>query len=91
MLCVQLTVSAQDQGVPTSLIASQPATVFINVIRNQFSPVFVSTPYSVDIPQTIGLFARVFTVTASDSDLQVRSGDMGGTDTSSVKAAGWWW
>lgn len=69
---VQLTVSAQDQGVPTSLIASQPATVFINVIRNQFSPVFLSTPYTVDISQNVGIFASIFTVTASDSDLQVR-------------------
>ncbi|XP_076458558.1 cadherin EGF LAG seven-pass G-type receptor 1-like [Babylonia areolata] len=65
-----LTISAQDQGVPTSLIASQPATVFINVIRNQFGPVFRNTPYSVEISQNTGLFASIFTVSALDNDLQ---------------------
>ncbi|KAL8559117.1 hypothetical protein ACOMHN_046165 [Nucella lapillus] len=64
-----LKIRAQDQGGPIALIA-QPATVFINVIRNQFSPFFSNTPYSVDISQNTGLFASIFTVLAVDNDLQ---------------------
>ena len=66
-----LTVIAEDQGVPTALRSTVPATVFIEVIRNQFSPVFVNTPYAVEVSQGTGQFATIFTVTATDSDLQV--------------------
>ncbi|GFR89571.1 protocadherin Fat 4 [Elysia marginata] len=65
-----LTVQAQDLGVPAPLIASPSAIVNINVLRNQFAPVFINTPYQSTIQPGTTPGTNIFTVTATDSDLR---------------------
>jgi hypothetical protein len=62
-----MTVFARDQGTP-QLQSDQSATVTINVIRNNFGPVFQDTPYRTDISQSISSGTSVYRVTATDAD-----------------------
>lgn len=61
---------ATDQG-SSPRSASQPATVTINVIRNQFPPVFVNTPYATSLPFTVAAGSSVYNVNATDADTRV--------------------
>ncbi|XP_046583162.1 protocadherin Fat 1-like [Haliotis rubra] len=63
----QLTVQATDRGA-SPLSSAQPASVTINVVRNQASPVFVQTPYDTTVLRTAGANTPVVTVTATDAD-----------------------
>lgn len=69
-LTLQLSVVVSDTGVP-SLTSSQRASVIINVIRNQFPPNFISTPYATTINRTVLQGTNIFTVSAVDQDTQV--------------------
>jgi len=62
-----ITVGAYDLGTPQR-VASQDATVFISVQRNQFDPVFINQPYDRTIQQDVGLGTFVVRVTATDRD-----------------------
>lgn len=59
-----------DTGVP-SLTSSQRASVIINVVRNQFPPNFINTPYATTINRTVLQGTTVYTVSAVDQDIQV--------------------
>ncbi|XP_046564129.1 protocadherin Fat 1-like, partial [Haliotis rubra] len=63
----QLTVQATDRGA-SPLSSAQPASVTINVVRNQASPVFVQIPYDTTVLRTAGANTPVITVTATDAD-----------------------
>jgi hypothetical protein len=69
-LTLQLSVVVSDTGVP-SLTSSQRASVIINVIRNQFPPNFINTPYATTVNRTIFQGTTIFTVSAVDQDTQV--------------------
>lgn len=62
-----MTVYARDYGTPR-LQSFDFATVTINVIRNNFGPVFQNTPYSRSISQSTASGTSVFRVTATDAD-----------------------
>ena len=59
---------AYDLGTPTRRNSTILANIFINVIRNNFPPVFISEPYSTQIPESQQAFTSVFRVTATDAD-----------------------
>ncbi|KAH3873303.1 hypothetical protein DPMN_036535 [Dreissena polymorpha] len=61
-----LTVGAYDLGTPSR--SAQDATVFISVVRNQFSPDFINDPYSVTIEQNRLIGSLVLRVSATDAD-----------------------
>ena len=64
----QMTVVAHDQGNPRK---SAEATVSITVQRNEFPPVFHNAPYSQTVSENIRNGSGIFTIQASDQDLQV--------------------
>jgi hypothetical protein len=66
----QMTVFARDFGTP-QLQSLESATVTINVIRNNFGPVFQNTPYAREISQSIATGTSVFRVNATDADTSV--------------------
>lgn len=65
-----MTITARDFGTPR-LQTTNPITVTIFVIRNQFSPVFQSLPYARNMQQTVSAGTSVFQVTATDADTRV--------------------
>lgn len=56
-----------DNGIPTRQALS-PAIVSLTVLRNQFDPFFVSSPYVATIPETTSTGSSVLQVTARDQD-----------------------
>ena len=69
--CVfQFIVRARDQSYPERV---DTANVQINIIRDQFAPVFSLQDYRVTIPETLQVNSSTafITVTATDQDLQV--------------------
>ena len=66
----QFIVRARDQSYPEKL---DTASVQIDIIRDQFTPVFNLQDYRVTIPETAQVNATqpFVTVTATDRDLQV--------------------
>lgn len=72
MMCFfffQFNVVASDQSQPAR---SATATVIVNVLRSNFPPVFVNTPYSTGASIGIAVGTSIYRVTATDSDLLVR-------------------
>lgn len=66
----QFRVFAYDLGTPRRN-STNAADVFINVIRNNFSPQFINTPYSVNIAETVPGGSSIFQTTAIDQDTNV--------------------
>ena len=66
----QFIVRARDQSYPEKL---DTASVQVDIIRDQFAPVFSLQDYRVTIPETVQVNASLpfITVSASDRDLQV--------------------
>ena len=63
-------------GEPEPCLANRPATVKIQVIRNEFSPVFSENgQYSAKIDETLGNNLRVSSVRANDRDQRVSVSD----------------
>ncbi|XP_071105610.1 protocadherin Fat 4-like isoform X2 [Haliotis cracherodii] len=60
-------VVARDHGSPS--LDSTPASVTINVRRNDFPPVFNNEPYTTDLREDASVNDTVFTVNAVDRDL----------------------
>ena len=70
-VCIfQFIVRARDQSYPEKL---DTASVQVDIIRDQFAPVFSLQDYRVTIPETVQVNASLpfITVSASDRDLQV--------------------
>lgn len=65
-------ISAQDAGQPTSLESTNRAHVTVEVVRNQFDPIFFEQYYAVTIPKNLPTGASVITVEANDADTAVR-------------------
>ncbi|KAK3089813.1 hypothetical protein FSP39_006721 [Pinctada imbricata] len=63
----QLTVMVTDNGIPVRQ-ANSPAIVSLTVLRNQFDPFFVSSPYVATIQETTNIGTSVLQVTARDQD-----------------------
>jgi len=63
---------AYDLGTPNSLDTSRLADIFITVIRNNYPPVFLNTPYSTTIQETHPALSSVFRTSATDQDTQVK-------------------
>ncbi|KAL3875970.1 hypothetical protein ACJMK2_033864 [Sinanodonta woodiana] len=61
-----VTVSLTDKGVPPR--TTDTATLFVNVLRNEHSPVYFSTMYSVQLREGVLLGTSVIQVSATDSD-----------------------
>ena len=61
---------ATDLGV-SPLQAPEEARVQITVTRNQNSPLFVNTPYSVTIPETEAITTSILSVSVFDADTVV--------------------
>ncbi|KAK3758730.1 hypothetical protein RRG08_029572 [Elysia crispata] len=64
----ELLIGATDLGV-LPLQAPEEARVQINVTRNQNSPLFVNTPYSVTIPETDTITTSILSVSVLDADI----------------------
>ncbi|KAH3873286.1 hypothetical protein DPMN_036518 [Dreissena polymorpha] len=62
---LQLTFRACDSGLPQRCANS---TGTINVLRNQFPPIFRNEPYSRTIQDTAVVGSSVLTITATDAD-----------------------
>ncbi|XP_041364041.1 cadherin-23-like [Gigantopelta aegis] len=60
-------VNAVDTGVPKRM-ATNPATVTVNVVRNKSPPVFLNQPYSVRVNRTIAVGISLLTVRTRDQD-----------------------
>jgi protocadherin Fat 4 len=63
-----VTVTATDNVNPNPQFAT--ATVFVNVLRDRFSPVFSNLPTVISVQESVGINASVFTATATDQDLK---------------------
>ncbi|KAJ8318063.1 hypothetical protein KUTeg_003154 [Tegillarca granosa] len=65
----RMQVLARDQGNPerTGLV-----NVIITVLRDNFPPFFLNTPYSTSIPERTAVSTSIFQVSASDRDLVAR-------------------
>ena len=61
-------VTIVDNGVPQRSGNTQ-ANVIVNVIRNRFPPVFISTPYSTAVDYTVSTGSSVYQVEAQDNDV----------------------
>ncbi|XP_074647699.1 protocadherin Fat 4-like [Tubulanus polymorphus] len=61
------TVAAQDDGEP---IRSVSSNLVINVLRNQYSPVFTKPQYDVRIVDTVNPGVNIDTIVATDQDLK---------------------
>ena len=70
ILFLQFQSYAYDMGVPVRN-SSQPANIFINILRNNFPPQFINTPYSVNIQESHSGGSSVFQTTAVDQDTNV--------------------
>jgi hypothetical protein len=69
---LQLIVTAEDQGTPTSCMASRNATIRVRVNRNLFAPSFGdSSQYVVSINEDLGVGSRLTSVRAIDDDQRV--------------------
>ena len=66
-----MTVRAFDNGRP---VKTGQATVTIKVQRNQFPPTFSNGPYTQTVSENVRNGTGIFTVRATDKDLQVRAG-----------------
>ncbi|WAQ96421.1 FAT4-like protein [Mya arenaria] len=66
-----LTITVRDLGNP-SRAGTNTATVTVGVYRNQFPPVFQTTPYSATINENINNGASIFRFTVTDADTQLR-------------------
>lgn len=64
----QMSIVANDNSNParTGFVEA-----FITVIRDQFPPFFINTPYAVTIDEYTGIGASIFNVNATDNDLVV--------------------
>ena len=58
-------VTATDQGIPPKMAAVE---VEMNVLRNQFDPVFTSKLYNISIDEVTSYDTSILTVTATDQD-----------------------
>lgn len=67
---MQITVTAQDNVGSNQQFAS--ATVIVTVLRDLFSPLFTNLPGSVTLDEQQAVNRTVYTVTATDNDLEVR-------------------
>ena len=68
---LQMTILAKDQGVPQRS-SSVPVTIDVN--RNLNRPVFINLPYTISIPETIGIGVNFFRANAVDNDDVVSKG-----------------
>ena len=66
----QINVTATDGGSPNPL-TSDPVTVRVNVLRNDFDPVFDNLPRIIDRQESVGILSSLFTVQVSDADITV--------------------
>ena len=66
---MQITVTAQDNVGSNQQFAS--ATVIVTVLRDLFSPLFTNLPGSVTLDEQQAVNRTVYTVTATDNDLEV--------------------
>ncbi len=64
---MQMLVVARDRGSPS--LESTPASVTINVQRNDNPPVFTSEPYITNLREDASVNDPVFTVNAVDTDI----------------------
>lgn len=65
-----MTIVANDNSNPSK---TGFVEAFITVIRDQFPPTFIRTPYRQTIDEFTQIGASVYTVTATDQDLVVSS------------------
>ena len=75
-VCVQITVTAQDNAGSNQQFAS--ASVIVTVLRDLFPPLFTNLPTSVTLDEKQAINRTVFTATANDADLEVRRKGKGG-------------
>lgn len=61
--------TATDKGNPP--LSSQPESVIINVLRNNFPPEFTQNSYTGDLNQNVQNGASVIKVSATDRDVTV--------------------
>ena len=66
----QFEVELRDGG---GQVASDRATVTVNVIHNSAGPIFIQDVYNVTIDETASISFPVVTVSASDADSNVSS------------------
>lgn len=64
---IQMTFTVTDNGIPARS-SNTPAIVSIQILRNQFDPFFINTPYLTSIQENVPIGTSVLTVTASDQD-----------------------
>ena len=64
-----MNVQARDQRFPNERFAT--ASVTVNVIRPRSPPVFVDTPYTTIVSETVNVATSIYRVTAVDADLAV--------------------
>lgn len=64
---IQMTFTVTDNGIPARS-SNTPAIVSIQILRNQFDPFFINTPYITTIQETTPIGTSVLRVTASDQD-----------------------
>ena len=69
-LCLQMTVTVRDRATPTR---SAQAFVTVIVNRDNFPPEFMDIPYFVSHSENKLVFTSIFTVTANDPDLRVKT------------------
>ena len=65
---LQVTVTATDNVSPNPQVSS--ATVFVNVLRDLFSPRFTNIPTTINVNERAAVNTTVFTATATDQDLK---------------------
>ena len=68
--------SAKDRGLPTPRLASNQASIQINVIRNEKDPIFFQETYSASLEQNKPVGTQVVTVKAEDADTAVGRSSM---------------
>lgn len=88
LMDVQAVITAKDRSVSPK---SSSATVDIYIVRNQFTPRFLGTPYILtepDLAANAGLGVSLLQVSATDDDLNVDLSRDVSTRTTSLM---WWW
>ncbi|XP_070182145.1 protocadherin Fat 1-like [Littorina saxatilis] len=63
----EMTVTVRDRATPQK---SAQASVIVHVLRDDFPPVFMNTPYTTDISENTLAISSIFTVSADDPDLR---------------------
>ncbi|XP_070182189.1 protocadherin Fat 4-like [Littorina saxatilis] len=63
----EMTVIVRDRATPQK---SAQASVIVHVLRDDFPPVFMNTPYTTDISENTLAISSIFTVSADDPDLR---------------------